>query len=251
VYDTWESLLKDLAPGATIISSPAHLSRLAGLAKLPREGQPVLMFTAGGMLPQDAVAGSRDVFGIAPTEIFGSTETGALAFRRAGDTSALWSPLPGLDVSTSEGGLLRVRSPYVSGGACELADKVTLSGDGRFQFEGRADRIIKIEGRRVSLPELEMAIKRLRWVNDAAVAPIPPAETALGAILVLTAEGEAALTQHGKFRFERLLRRELAQTHEPAALPRRWRFVREIPADSMGKRRQRELALLLNAEPSA
>lgn len=251
VYDTWESLQVDLEPGATIITSPAHLSRVAGLTPLSRAHQPVLIFTAGGMLPADAAAGSRDVFGIAPTEIFGSTETGALAFRRARDGDALWRPLPGIEVSTSEAGLLRVRSPHVNGGACELADKATLHSDGRFQFEGRADRIVKIEGRRVSLPELETAIKRLRWVDDAAVAPIPPAETALGAILVLTADGEVELTRHGKFRFERMLRRELAQTHEPASLPRRWRFVREIPADSMGKRRQRELALLLNAGPPA
>ena len=94
-----------------------------------------------------------------------------------------------------------------------------------FSSKGRADRIVKIEGRRVSLAELERAIKRLRWVSDAAVATVPPAETALGAIVVLSAEGEAALTRHGKFRFERMLRRELAQTHEPASLPRRWRFV--------------------------
>jgi acyl-coenzyme A synthetase/AMP-(fatty) acid ligase len=207
----------------------------------------VLIVTAGGPLPDAAAADTRAIFGIAPTEIFGSTETGALAYKDDG----LWRALPGISVSTSAEGLLRVRSPYVKDGVCELADKATIAADGRFQFEGRADRIVKIEGRRVSLPELEQAIKQLRWVRDAAIATVPPAHMALGAVVVLTAEGEEALARQRKFRFERMLRRELAATHEPASLPRRWRFVSEIPVDGMGKRRQRDLAQLLSAEPSA
>jgi acyl-coenzyme A synthetase/AMP-(fatty) acid ligase len=251
VHDTWESLMADLDPGATIISSPAHLSRLAGLPRLDESRKPALIFTAGGALAPQAASDTKDIFGVALTEIFGSTETGALACRTESDEAGLWRPLPGIEVSTTDSGLLHVSSPYVAGGNCELADKIILRADGRFHLEGRADRIVKIEGRRVSLPALEAAIKRLDWVADAAVATIPPAETALGAIVVLTSDGQAALAQHGKFRFERMLRRELATTHEPASLPRRWRFVREIPADSLGKRRQRDLALLLNAETSA
>ncbi len=251
VHDSWESLISDLDPGATIISSPAHLSRLAGLPRLDAARTPALIFTAGGSLAPQAASDTKDIFGIAPTEIFGSTETGALACRTELDETGLWRPLPGIEVSASDSGLLHAHSPYVAGGHCELADKIILRADGRFHLEGRADRIVKIEGRRVSLPALEVAIKQLDWVADAAVATIPPAETALGAVVVLTSEGQAALAQHGKFRFGRMLRRELATTHEPASLPRRWRFVREIPADSLGKRRQRDLALLLNAETSA
>jgi acyl-coenzyme A synthetase/AMP-(fatty) acid ligase len=251
VHDTWEGLLADLPAGAAIIASPAHLSRLAGLAPLAASQRPSLVLTAGGPLPDAAATDARAIFGIAPTEVFGSTETGALAYKDAPERDALWRAMPGIEVATSANGLLQVRSPYVTGGFCELADKATIAGDGRFQFEGRADRIVKIEGRRVSLPGLEQAIRRLRWVSDAAVATVPPANTALGAIVVLTAEGAAALAQQGKFRFERMLRRELAATHEPASLPRRWRFVSEIPADGMGKRRQRDLAQLLSPEPSA
>ena len=40
----------------------------------------------------------------------------------------------------------------------EQADKITLLADGRFRLEGRIDRVVKIEGKRVSLERLEREI---------------------------------------------------------------------------------------------
>jgi acyl-coenzyme A synthetase/AMP-(fatty) acid ligase len=54
------------------------------------------------------------------------------------------------------------------------------------------------------------------------------------------------LAEQGKFRFVRALRRELLDSHDPAVLPRRWRFIDEIPIDRMGKRRSSEIAALLD-----
>ena len=58
--------------------------------------------------------------------------------------------------------------------------------------------------------------------------------------------GTAELARLGKFRFERLLRRELATIHGASAWPRRWRFVAKMPVDSMGKRRACDLAMLFD-----
>jgi acyl-coenzyme A synthetase/AMP-(fatty) acid ligase len=74
---------------------------------------------------------------------------------------------------------------------------------------------------------------------------MPPSGSYLGAVVVLSIEGKHALARLGKFRFERVLRSDLAFTQEAAALPRRWRFVTEIPVDAMGKRRCNELEILL------
>ena len=249
-HEVWETLLAELSPRAVIVSSPAHLTRLGGLQPLPGALRPRMILTAGAPLPLAAAAEAQETFGTAPTEIFGSTETGAAAWRKVVAEPALWQALPGIEVATREGGLLRLRSPFVGGdGWCDLADRVALTGGGCFRFEGRADTVLKIEGKRVSLQQLERDIANLRWIDAAAVAPVGRDRIFLGAVATLSEAGKAELAQLGKFRFERMLRRELGSTQDAAALPRRWRFVDRMPMDGMGKRRRRDIAALLEEQP--
>ncbi|HJT06006.1 MAG TPA: hypothetical protein VJ747_03720, partial [Stellaceae bacterium] len=122
---------------------------------------------------------------------------------------------------------------------------VAIAADGRFGFEGRADRVLKVEGKRVSLQQLERDIAKLQWIDAAAAAAIGGERVFIGAVVTLSPEGQAELARLGKFRFARLLRRELATMHDAAVLPRRWRFVERMPMDGMGKRRNRDIVALL------
>ncbi|HEX3972859.1 MAG TPA: AMP-binding protein [Stellaceae bacterium] len=246
-YLTWESLLRDLTPGALIVSSPAHLTRLGGLEALLPVRQPRLIFSAGAPLPPAAVSETDAIFGVAPVEIFGSTETSALAWRRGLSVEPLWRLLPGITARANDDGLLEVRSPFVLGREpCVLSDRVAFTADDSFRFLGRADSVLKIEGKRVNILELEQRIASLLWIKAAAVALMPGARLRLGAVASLSPAGAAALAEQGKFRFVRALRRELLDSHDPAVLPRRWRFIDEIPIDRMGKRRSSEIAALLD-----
>ena len=247
-YLTWESLLRDLTPGASIVSSPAHLTRLGGLEALPAMRQPRLIFTAGAPLPAEAVTETEATFGVTPVEIFGSTETSALAWRRGVSAEPLWRLLPGIAARANDDGLLDVHSPFVVGDdPCVLSDRVAFAADGRFRFLGRADSIIKIEGKRANILELEQRIASLPWIKAAVVVLSPGARLRVGAVASLSQAGAAALAEQGKFRFIRTLRRALLDSHDPAVLPRRWRFVDEIPTDRMGKRRAGEIAALLES----
>lgn len=246
IHHTWETLIGELPASVAIVSSPAHLTRIGGLAPLEVESRPRMIFSAGAPLPTAAAREIRDILGTAPTEIFGSTETGALAWRSGAGEDDLWQPLSGVETSSTNEGLLRVRSPFASSADwCDLADKVELFASGCFRFRGRADRIAKIEGKRVSLPQLEHELAKLPWIADAAVAIVPPKLSFLGAVVVLTQRGQGELALRGKFRFERMLRRELSSTQDVAALPRRWRFVERIPMDGMGKRLGAQVVALL------
>jgi acyl-coenzyme A synthetase/AMP-(fatty) acid ligase len=247
VHFAWETLLGQLPRGAVVVSSPAHLSRLGGLSPIAPERRPALIFTAGAPLPAAAARDCTAIIGGTLVEIFGSTETGAFAWR-SGPDQPLWHPLPGVEVSSSAAGLLQVRSPALADGeCCALADRITPAEGGSFRFEGRADRIVKVEGKRVSLQKLEQDLIALPWIEAAAVVPVAGERVVLGAVVALSQAGSAELSRLGKFRFERLLRRALATSHDAAALPRRWRFVSELPLDGMGKRRSADLLALLEA----
>ncbi len=240
MHELWETALAALDAGSVLVTSPAHLTRLAGIAPLPPSRRPALVLSAGAPLPEPAAREAAALFGTPVTEIFGSTETGAIAHRRreAGDPS--WHPLPGVVAGRTPDGRLRVGAPHVEGGEHVGSDLVEMAGDGGFRLLGRADRIAKVEGKRVSLPEVEAQLRRSPLVADAAVLTLEQ----LCAVVVPSAEGAARLTDIGAFRFGRLLRRELSAVQEPAGLPRRWRFVSRLPDGALGKRRHADIAAL-------
>ena len=240
-HHIWNSLLREMIASGVIIASPAHLTRLAGVEQLPSARQPRLVFTAGAPLPSEAAADAARIFGAPVVEIFGSTDTGIVAWRTG---PGMWTPFPGVEVSSNSDHSTEIRSPFAPG-ACRLGDRLDISGDGRFHLRGRVDRIAKIEGKRVSLPELEQQIARLDFIAEAAVAVIEEQRSFLGAVAVLSAGGRDELSRLGKFRFERRLRQLLSAEQELVVLPRRWRFVDRLPSDHMGKCRTADIVALL------
>lgn len=238
-FDLWETLLAELPPGAVLVTSPAHLTRLGGLEPLTPERRPRMVLSAGAPLPEAAAMDAVRVLGVAVTEIYGSTETGAMATRRRDGTGEPpWLPLPGYGVTSDAEGLLRLDSPV---GCLRIADRMEEVEGGGFRLLGRADRIVKIEGKRVSLDEVEQALEGLPEVARAGVLVL---DGRLAAALVLDEAGRRALAALGAFRFGRGLRRRLADRLEPVCLPRRWRFVAALPEREMGKRRAEDLAAL-------
>jgi acyl-coenzyme A synthetase/AMP-(fatty) acid ligase len=245
VDDLWEKLLARDVAGAVLVTSPAHLTRLSGITPLPQWRRLARVFTAGAPLRAAQAREAADVLGVLPTEIFGSTETGAIATRtqHAGDEP--WTPLPGIQVRTDDAGCMIVQSPFGPGGAPFVsADRIEMTPDGKFHFLGRADRIAKIEGKRVSLVRLEEELAALPLVGDAATVVLGGSPERLAAAVVLNREGRTRLDMLGAFRFSRELRRQLSQVFEPAWLPKSWRFVEALPSGAMGKRREADVKAL-------
>jgi acyl-coenzyme A synthetase/AMP-(fatty) acid ligase len=247
-HETWETLMAALQPDAVVISSPAHLSRLTGIASLPQTGIPAAVFSAGAPLSPAAAAECRRAFGCLPTEIFGSTETGAIATRRQERGNEPWTLLPGNLLHADPLGRLVVSSPYVPGPT--LTEDLVEPQHGGFHFLGRADRVAKIEGKRVAFADVEIALGALPWVEAAAAILLDGKPPRLAAAAVLTAEGREELGSMGHFRFSRMLLRTMGRTQEPAAIPKRWRFIDTLPARHMGKLHNAAVAALFARPPA-
>ncbi|HVJ32902.1 MAG TPA: AMP-binding protein [Terriglobia bacterium] len=244
-HEIWETVFASNLAGAVLVTSPAHLTRLAGFTAIDGARRPAVILSAGAALPAEAAAETSAILGRAPTEIFGSTETGAIATRNWQEKEAPWSPLPGVAVSRSAEGRLSVRSPFIAGSQPYLgADLVTIEADGRFRALGRADDICKIEGKRISLSAVETQLRQLQGIAEAAALVIDDRQPRLAAVVRLDAAGEAERAKWGNFRYGQLLRRQLAANLDTASLPKRWRFVAELPTLAMGKRRRTDLAAL-------
>jgi 3-hydroxymyristoyl/3-hydroxydecanoyl-(acyl carrier protein) dehydratase len=245
-----ESCLAALDGRAMLVTSPAHLSRLDGLESLPDARKPSLVLSAGAVLPQSAVEASQRVLGVAPFEIFGSTETGAIAGRQRTQQDADWTPLPGVAIAANAAGLLTARADYVPEMHQTTADLIEVNPDGSFRLRGRSDSIVKIEGKRVSLQAVEAALLASVLVDDAVALVIDAPLERMAAAVVLSPAGRDLRRELGDLRFQQHLRTELREQLEAAALPRIWRFVETLPQSALGKRRRGDLAALFaQAQP--
>jgi acyl-coenzyme A synthetase/AMP-(fatty) acid ligase/3-hydroxymyristoyl/3-hydroxydecanoyl-(acyl carrier protein) dehydratase len=247
----WEEVLPCLGPATALITSPAHLGRIDGIAPLAADKRPSLVLSAGAPLSDAAAVVAASVLGSAVTEIFGSTETGAIAWRRRDANDRGWRPLPGVEIASSPEGLLAVRAGHVPQAYETGADRISIEPDGALHFHGRVDAIVKVEATRVSLVEVERQLCRLDEVEEAAVILVGGSVEELAAVVVPSASGMRALACTDPFRFGRRLREALASAQPAAGLPRRWRFVERLPVDTLGKRRASDLAALFDRPDAA
>ncbi len=242
-----EEIVQRVRGPAVLVASPAHLRRLPeALDWSAVRGGLRSVFSSGGPLPPEAAESVLGLLGVAPVEVYGSSETGGVAWRQRARHGDTWQPLPGIEFRIDDGELC-VRSPHLPDGDWwHTADRATPAGDGMdgFELHGRADRIVKIEEKRVSLTALEQRLAASADVVEARVlmlAPEPaPADGVAhaarpAAVIALTAAGRARLQALGKPALVAELRTQLLATVDRIALPRRWRFVDALPVNAQGK----------------
>jgi acyl-coenzyme A synthetase/AMP-(fatty) acid ligase len=231
-----EQCVRDTAP-AVLVSSPAHLKRMPATLDWPATRDVLCaVFSSGGPLPAEA---GNDVLrhtGLSPIEVFGSSETGGIAWRQRTMHDDNWTPLPGVAWRLQDGHLA-VRSAHLPDDAWFVcADRALPTRDGCFVLAGRADRIVKIEEKRVSLTQLEQQLGGLPWVAEARVVMIDTAVgTRVGAAVVLSDVGREHFDMHGRASIIRALRDALGAVADPLALPRRWVFTPQLPCNAQGK----------------
>jgi acyl-CoA synthetase (AMP-forming)/AMP-acid ligase II/3-hydroxymyristoyl/3-hydroxydecanoyl-(acyl carrier protein) dehydratase len=236
-----------------LVSSPAHLKRLPDTPIWSSAASHLrAVFSSGGPLPYDAAKAAATLLGHAPIEIYGSSETGGIAWRQRKDQSdESWTPLPGVSWRINpDQSVLEVRSAHLPDNDwLALSDRALALGFNRFQLQGRADRIVKIEEKRISLDTLEKQLIASPLVDDARVIVIDEQleqRQRVAAFVVLSEQGRAQLKSVGKLALNRALRDLLSHHVEPVALPRSWRYLDALPINAQGKTTYAGLAALLN-----
>lgn len=265
-----EALAPALASGpCVLIASPAHLNRLPdhldwrGAARMVRG-----VFSSGGPLAQETALAVGRLLGKVPVEVYGSSETGGVAWRQRGsgddDDGAhgaaahaaaddAWQPFPTVEWRIGhQDGALEVRSPHLPDGDWfTLADRAERHGAQRFVLRGRSDRIVKIEEKRISLTAIEAALLASGLAAEARVVvcdQVAGERQRLAAVVVPTDAGRALMQADGKPALNAQLRAALSTMVEPVALPRRWRYTDQLPVNAQGKTTLAALVALLEQD---
>jgi acyl-coenzyme A synthetase/AMP-(fatty) acid ligase len=272
-----------------LLSSPAHLTRFPDSAALPREKDALqvrAVFSSGGPLPAPAAEAAAALFGTPPIEIYGSSETGGIAWR---SSSEHWTAMPGVQwrlgnqgntASANESGnddpanpenpsdsdVLEVRSAHLRDGQwLRMADRAAIAASAavvdagsparHFVLLGRTDRIVKLAEKRISLDAIERrlsasplvaTVRVILHAPPAGAKSAKPIRAGIAAFVVLTEIGRAELAAAGKPALNRQLRAALADTVAAIALPRRWRYLDALPLNAQGKTAHAELQALLS-----
>ncbi len=241
---TPESLIAKMhaARKVFLVTTPSFLERFAAYADLYEVPKNCIAITTSGALLTPAVSSSAArIFGVVPLEIFGSTETGGVASRQQDTPDCDWTVFDPVKVATLPDGRLEVRSPFSFKKRFEMGDAVTLSADRRtFKLHGRLDRLVKIAEQRVLLPELEEAVRALPEIADAALCPLEgPHGTYLGLVAVPDREGRSLLRPHEEApsfpKRSLALRQKLLPIFPKGTVPKKYRFVHELPRNAQGK----------------
>ncbi|MDL5025953.1 AMP-binding protein [Vibrio sp. TMPB1044] len=230
-----EQILSHANKNCVLISSPALLKRLKHETNT---AQLAGVFSSGGPLPTESAHQSQNLLGHLPIEVFGSTETGGIAFRQQESAQTPWQLFDCIEANLNSENCIKLLSPYIDNNNWyQTADECEMVSENQFILKGRTDRVIKIEEKRVSLVEVEKRLEQLPWISECVVIPFEePERLILASVLVLSDEGQATLSTMSKGKFWLMLRTELRKWLEPIAIPRKYRVVDEIPLNSQGKR---------------
>jgi acyl-CoA synthetase (AMP-forming)/AMP-acid ligase II/3-hydroxymyristoyl/3-hydroxydecanoyl-(acyl carrier protein) dehydratase len=235
MYLSPEPMLKAVQKtSAYWVASPAQLKRLDEDTDWDEIARLALIFSSGGPLSQETARRIEHRSGRTVVEIYGSSETGGIAWRQA-SIEAAWTPFAGIELTPGPERCL-LRSPFLPGTEpYPLDDAVIFHADGRFMLSGRLDRIVKVEEKRLSLDELEQALRQSDWVAESHCLLLKDGRDRIAAAIVLTEKGWAALERQGRAALTASLRKQLMQAFDAVVLPRKWLFMNMLPLTPQGK----------------
>lgn len=230
--------LAGIAGQRWLVTTPLHLRTLL------KSGEPLPAITGvlSATAPLDAA--TAEAFeaktGATVFEIYGTTETGALATRRPA-REHIYRLLPGLNVHHHDG------APVICGGHVHhevvVNDTLRKIDEHYFVLEGRVTDMVKIAGKRASLSALNLELAAIPGVVDG-VFCVPPGDGANQRLQRLTAFVVAPQLKRADI--IAALRKRL----DPLFLPRPLHLVPALPRNASGKITQASLLKLMAETPA-
>lgn len=204
------------------------------------------IFTSGSLLDIKTATSAYNLFGVSPFEVFGSTETGGVAYRQQKNT-ADWTIFDDVHIAIVDG-RIEVNSPYSFQNPYLMSDAVDMIDVRHFRLLGRADRIVKIAEERISLPDMEKWLGDNKYIARAYCAAMHKGNRdIIGCMMELTDVGAAKIIAMGRRAFIDEIKKYLSGFVPTVALPRCIRIVNQIPTNPQGKFVKNEILAALDS----
>ncbi|WP_419770767.1 MAG: AMP-binding protein [Candidatus Marinarcus sp.] len=229
-------LLDLIDENSLIVTTPLYIKALNKISQSKDLSQCVFVSSTG---PLDALSAKEfsQKFNTQVMQIFGSTETGGIAYKYNDDE--LWTPMKKVEISTNEQSELKIKSPFVSDvlyengfknihGEIQTFDYVEIKNK-QFKLVGRSSQILKIAGKRYSTIQIEHILEEIKDITKAMVFVDKEENSLRGETLNITLETSHTFTTK---EIKKILQENLSNLKFSIKL----HLVEKIPTSSVGKK---------------
>jgi acyl-coenzyme A synthetase/AMP-(fatty) acid ligase len=231
----YELLKEAEQEGTLVVTTPVFIKALGKL-----EGKSLsrsVFISSTGPLQSDDVSVFETKYETKLIQLFGSTETGGIAYKIGADQ--MWNALPSVQVTTQED-KLSVSSPFisqyiVSEGKIELLSDPFTTEDiielqnNRFELIGRGNKIIKIAGKRISATYIENILETIEGVEQAVVELVYKKELLRSEQILIKVEAKTKIDKQ-------IIKAKIAENFGVLTIPFRVEYVDKITRSAMGKK---------------
>ncbi|MGJ8648587.1 MAG: AMP-binding protein [Marinomonas colpomeniae] len=219
-----------------LISTPAHLKRLNNQLDWSHlKGKCKATISSAAPLLYEDSRYAASLLHAPILEVYGSSETGAIAWRNQINKKAdYWTLLPNITLDKTDEDFT-VKGPHIPTEHEKLLDNIERLSGNCFRLHGRSDRIVKIEGKRLSLSKIEKCLEESDWITVAKALVIIKKREEVAIVAELNDTGKMLVQQHSQKWLAAQLKKSLKASFELVLLPRRWRFVNTLPYNQQGK----------------
>ncbi len=188
-------LLEIIEDDCLIVTTPLYIKALSKISQTKDLSASVFISSTA---PLDQKVAERFIskFNTRLIQLFGSTETGGIAYKKNND--ALWTPLDSVSISTNDKNELIVKSPFVScvlyenglkhlDGKMQTFDYIEMQGS-QFKLIGRSSKILKVAGKRYSTIQIENSLEEIEGITKALVFVERDPNSLRGELLYITLE---------------------------------------------------------------
>ena len=208
-----------------LISTPSFLEILAKY-NYKLQKNPKIIISAGAELKSEIFTYTKSI-STKTIEIYGSTETGVMAFRM--DSEAMFKLFCNINLLKSNGSIC-IETPYSKNSPVIVQDKIELLPNQYIKFLGRNDRVYKVREKRISAEILENLIRKNPHVKDVYTFKW---ENKLASLGVLSDSGLEYLYKYGMVELIKNIKSSLLENVD--IIPQKWKFWDEIPHSENGK----------------
>ena len=217
-----------------VITTPLFIKALSKVGD-SNELTKSIFISSTGPLHLDDVSLFQERYKTTLMQLFGSTETGGIAYKKG--TNKEWSSLKYVDLR-SEDERLTLSSPFISKYFLEntikelkqpfqTQDIVEINGN-NFTLLGRANKLIKIAGKRISAIEIESIIETIPNVKKAVVSLVYKKELLRSEQILITLQTKDEIDK-------RLIKEKIAQNFGVLTIPFKVDYIENLNYSAMGK----------------
>ena len=222
----------------TFVTNPAFLKRIDKSSLKIKSKWTV--FSSTGALDKEVNDLCIEVFNTDAIEIYGSTEGGGMAYRKRSEKD-LWTRLKIVQLKVNENGSLFCSSGYTGEGFwVHVGDVVDMKNEDEFELLGREDSIVKIEGKRISVQQIDRQILEDKNFKDSYTIYCKSDKREYVASFIVLSDADANEEDMKKY-----LKDYLKGYFEKIVIPKKIYFTDSIPRNEMGKIDRKQLDAIM------